>query len=248
MVTASTKKKTVMKDGKTYYVCSVCGRLSFRKIVSHGRIYCDKHYKQFKKYGCATDNSPRTSGDRNEIRIEGDTAYIDLYDTDGNVKGTAKIDANDVDKVKNIKWKLSESGYVMNSPKFKGGNIHLSRIILDTDQFVNHINHDTLDNRKSNLRIVTKSQNQMNSNYKGVTQRGDGKFYAHIKINQRMINLGVYVFEDEAMFARWYAETKLFKEYRYPKEKPMILSDREKQIMDYIDKKLGKAEGATTII
>lgn len=136
----------------------------------------------------------------------------------------------------------------MNTPKFKGGNIHLSRVILDTDQFVDHINHDTLDNRKSNLRIVTKSQNQMNSNYKGITQRKDGKFYAHIKINQRMINLGVYVFEEEALYARWYAETKLFQEYRYPKEKPMILPDREQYIMEYVNKKLGKAEGATTII
>ena len=148
------------------------------------------------------------------------------------------IDTEDLSKVRYTKWKLSKSGYAMNSPKFSGSTKHMSREILGTDQFVDHINHNTLDNRKANLRIVTKSQNQMNVNYKGVTKTKSGTYYAHIKINQKMINLGVYVFEEEALFARWYAETILFKEYRYPKEKPIILPQREKQIMDYVDRKV----------
>ena len=53
-----------------------------------------------------------------------------------------------------------------------------------------------------------------------------------------MINLGVYIFEEEALFARWYAEMLLFKEYRYPKEKPEILQDREKQIREYVGRKV----------
>ena len=114
----------------------------------------------------------------------------------------------------------------------------MSRVILGTDQFVDHINHNRLDNRKSNLRIVTKSQNQMNVDYKGVGVRKDSKFYAYIKINQKMINLGVYIFEEEAMYARWYAETVLFGEYRYPKPEPSILDDRKKDIREYVDKKV----------
>ena len=197
-----------------------------------------KHYKQFKKYGHALEDNPRTIYDKNEIRVDGDIAYIDLYDKNCNVIATAMIDAEDVSKVKDIKWKLSGSGYAMNTPKFKGGNTHMSRVILDTDQFVDHINHNTLDNRKCNLRVVTKSQNQMNANYKGVAKTKDGKFYAYIKINGKMLSLGKYVFEEEALFARWYAETILFKEYRYPKEKPAILLDRELQIKEYVNKKV----------
>lgn len=230
--------ETVREGSKTFYICNVCGRKSFRKIRSQKKIWCNKHYHQFKKYGHPLDTNPRTLYDKNEIRIIGDIAYIDVYDKYGNVIATGIFDSEDVPKVRHIKWKLSQSGYLMNTPKFKGGNIHFSRVILNTDQFVDHINHNTLDNRKCNLRIVTKSQNQMNSNYKGVHTRKNGKFYAHIKLNGKMLNLGVYVFEEEAYFARWYAETLLFKEYRYEKEKPFILPDRETQIKAYVDKKV----------
>lgn len=67
---------------------------------------------------------------------------------------------------------------------------------------MDHINHNTLDNRKCNLRIVSKSQNQMNCNYKGVSRTKSGKFYAYIKINQKQINLGAYENEPDALFAR----------------------------------------------
>ena len=78
----------------------------------------------------------------------------------------------------------------------------------------------------------------MNSNYKGVSSLNNGKYYAHIKINQKMLNLGVYTDEEEALFARWYAENIFFKEYRYPKEKPVILPDRERQIIEYVNRKV----------
>ena len=229
---------TVIENGKTYYICSVCGRKSFHKIKSYGKIYCNKHYNQIKKYGHPLDANPRTLFDRNEYHIHGKITTIDLYDKHCNKIAEAIIDTEDLDKVKYTKWKLSASGYAMNNSKRKGSNIHMSRVILNTSQFVDHINHNTLDNRKENLRIVTKSQNQMNADYKGISKLKNGKYYAHIKINQKMLNLGVYVFEEEALFAKWYAETILFKEFRYPKEKPIILPNREKQIMEYVDKKV----------
>ena len=220
------------------YYCEFCGKEMFRKIVSHGHIFCDKHYKQYKKYARVLDNNPRTILDRNEFHVAGDITYIDLYDKNCEVVAQAIIDTEDLPKVRYTKWKLSASGYAMNTPKFSGGSKHMSRQILGTDEFVDHINHNKLDNRKENLRIVTRSQNQMNCNYKGVSKRSDGKYYAHIKKNQKMISLGVYVFEEEAMFARWYAECILFGEHRYPKDKPKILPDREIEIKKYVDKKV----------
>lgn len=227
----------IKENNKTYYICCICGRKSFRKIKSYGNIYCNKHYNQIKKYKKALDKNPRTTFDKNEYHIIGNTTIIFIYDKNSNVVAQTIIDTEDLSKVKHIKWKLSKSGYIMNTPKFKSSNIHMSRVILETNQFVDHINHNTLDNRKSNLRIVTKSQNQMNVNYKGVYEINE-KWLAKIKLNGKQINLGVYVFEEEAMFARWYAETLLFKNYRYPKEKPLILENREKQIKKYVDKKV----------
>lgn len=224
-------------DGKTYYRCSVCGRQLFRKIKSHGKVYCNKHYNQIKKYGAPQDTNPRTAYDKNEIIVDGKVARVKLYDAHYNHIATAIIDTEDVNKIRYTKWKLSASGYAANTPKYSGSNKHMHRVILDTDQFVDHINHNTLDNRKSNLRIVTKSQNAMNQNFKGVSKNGS-KWYAHIKINQKMLNLGNYLDEEEALYARWYAEQVLFKEFAYPKPEPEILESRKSQIQEYVNRKV----------
>lgn len=224
-------------DGKTYYRCCICGRQLFRKIKSHGKVYCKKHYHQLKKYGKPIDNNPRTILDRNEIIIDGNVAHIKIYDAHCNHIATTIIDAEDVSEIRYTKWKLSSSGYIMNTPKFKGSTKHLSRVILDTNEFVDHINHNPLDNRKKNLRVVTKSQNQMNANYKGVQHLGS-KWYARIKIHQKTIPLGGYLDEEEALYARWYAEQVLFKEYAYPKPEPEILESRKSQIQEYVNRKV----------
>lgn len=224
-------------DGKTYYRCSVCGRQLFRKVKSHGKVYCNKHYNQIKKYGRTIDTNPRTPMDRNEIIVDGKIARVKIYDAKCNHIATAIIDAEDVNKIRYTKWRLSAHGYVMNAPKFSGSNKHMHRVILDTDQFVDHINHNTLDNRKQNLRIVTRSQNQMNADHKGVYKRAN-KWYAHIRINQKALNLGNYIDEEEALYARWYAEQILFKEYAYPKPEPEILKSRKSQIQEYVNRKV----------
>lgn len=220
------------------YICDACGRKSKKKIKSHGYVLCNKHYKQFKKYGRFLDNNPRTIYDPNEIHVCGDVAYVDLYDKNCNVIAKAIIDTEDIPKVKYIKWKLSNSGYAMNTPKYKGLSKHMSRVILGVDDFVDHINHNKLDNRKCNLRVVTKSQNAMNSNSAGVSVQENGKFCAYIKRDGKRFNLGTYVFIEEALYARWYAEKILFGEYAYPKEEPFILEQRKEDIKSYVDRKV----------
>lgn len=208
---------------------------------------CNKHYKQWKKYGKCLDTNPRTIYDLNEIKIDGKIAYISLYDEQCNKIAEAIIDAEDVNKVKYIKWKYRfDAGYVINSGNraCKYG-IHLHRLImgLDTGSYndncvVDHINGNPLDNRKSNLRIITKSQNAMNLNKipKGYRKTPKG-WYAYIKINQHMINLGIYIHENEAAFARYMAEKIVFKDMAYIREEPIVENTRKQHIIEYIEKK-----------
>lgn len=221
------------------HICEVCGKPSFKKYTADHKTVCHKHYRQYRKHKKFLDNNPRTIYDRNEIRIVGDTAYMDLYDAHGNVIATTEFDKEDIPKVRYTKWKLSGSGYVMNTPKHKGSNKHFSRTILGTDQFVDHKDNNPLNNHKSNLRICTKSTNAMNQpNVKGVNTQKDGRFYAHIKKNQKMINLGIYIDIEEAQWARWYAERIVFKEFARPATEPIILESRKRDIAQYVDKKV----------
>ena len=95
---------------------------------------------------------------------------------------------------------------------------------------VDHINHDSFDNRKSNLRIVTVSQNNMNkdiradnsSGYTGVIPAKTlGKYIASIKVNQKRIYLGTFSCIEDAIAARAKAEEKYFKQYSFKKSKEL---------------------------
>lgn len=72
---------------------------------------------------------------------------------------------------------------------------------------VDHINHNTLDNRKSNLRLCTENQNKWNrtkykcntSGYKGVMKlKSNGKFIAAIMCNNKRYHLGTFNTAEEA--------------------------------------------------
>jgi hypothetical protein len=75
---------------------------------------------------------------------------------------------------------------------------------LRKGELCDHINRDGLDNRRSNLRIVSKSQNNANAikksgNYKGVTYRSDmDKWAAQIMKNYKQNYIGYYDTEIEA--------------------------------------------------
>lgn len=180
---------------------------------------CTKHYNQYKKYGHCLDTNPRTIYDLNEIVEYKDYAEIILYDKNCNEKCRALIDLDDVEKVKNIKWCLKSNGYVHN------GKVYLHRIIMDVDDnvFIDHINRNKLDNRKSNLRICTRQQNNFNrgkrtdntSGFSGVDfYKRENKWRARIQVDYEEIVLGLFSTKEEAIKVRKEAEIKYFGEYR----------------------------------
>ena len=87
---------------------------------------------------------------------------------------------------------------------------------------LDHINHDPLDNRIENLRVVTTAQNQYNqkpraggaSRYKGVSwHKTTGKWMAYIMHNGKQIHLGLFADEIEAAQAYDAAARRLCGEY-----------------------------------
>lgn len=84
---------------------------------------------------------------------------------------------------------------------------------------IDHINGDRADNRWCNLRIATRSQNNMNkSGVQGVYMRayrsGNTKWHARITVGGRVILLGHFDAEADAVAARQAAEIEHFGEYR----------------------------------
>lgn len=192
-----------------------------------------------KNIGYFRDNSPRTQRDKNEIIIENNYAKICLYDKFYNIIAYALIDIEDINKVKNIKWRLNNNGYVINNSQH---DIFLHRLILNVDTFVDHINGNRLDNRKCNLRICTKQQNKMNVPiYKGY-YKYKNKWIAKIKKDGKQVHLGVFYYEEEAQYARWCAEKILFKEFMSNKLEPNLPDKRKKEIYDLVNKKVQRLQ------
>lgn len=102
--------------------------------------------------------------------------------------------------------------YIM-AKRYVGKRIqtYLHRLVIGAKkgQIVDHINYDTFDNRKSNLRICGYSQNAshqrrhkknlINTPYKGVRQPKQSKrFQAQISINGRTNGIGLFDTAEEA--------------------------------------------------
>ena len=128
----------------------------------------------------------------------------------------ATIDDDDYEELSKYKWWLDGKGYVQTKVKRK--NITLHQMILGKRKGfeIDHINHDKLDNRKTNLRHCTVSQNQMNRKVKGYCyNKVAKKFQAYIQVYGKVVSLGYFIKKEDAIVARKQGEQKYFKEYAY---------------------------------
>jgi hypothetical protein len=143
------------------------------------------------------------------------------------------IDDEDYDKIKGYPWwaitnakhNHPEQVYFSYDAGTQGRPL-LHRYVLGLKprdgKIVDHINGNTLDCRKRNLRIVTISQNNWNSHrnlnsstgYKGVDyHKAERKYRARICFNGKRISLGSYKTAKEAHTAYCEASKKYHGEY-----------------------------------
>lgn len=128
----------------------------------------------------------------------------------------AIVDNTDFYHLSKYKWYYSH-GYAMRDTQH--GRIYLHREVVNCpkNMEVDHINRDRLDDRLSNLRVVTHQQNHFNTGlqknnttgHKGIVWlKRRLQWRAQIKHNKKMIYLGCFNDVKSAILARQQAEQK----------------------------------------
>ena len=140
--------------------------------------------------------------------------------------GTVTIlDPEDYEWARHFDWQVSNSGYIFRSVRYyqehnhvkqKQTFLYLHKMIMEPSEpfWIDHINRDKLDNRKSNLRLVTPTENANNrflknkihSTYIGVSRVKDTSpvvWTSSIKTRSgKIISTGRFNSEIEAASAR----------------------------------------------
>ena len=137
------------------------------------------------------------------------------------IKGFGKyalVDDEDYELVISRKWFFGSNGYVNSGV----GRLHRLIMKANSQQLVDHINGNKLDNRRSNLRFCNKSQNGSNSSlsknnksgYKGVHfDKSRNKWIVSIKVNYKNNHIGRYNNIKDAALAYNKAAKKYFGEF-----------------------------------
>ena len=171
----------------------------------------------------------------NKYKIHKD--YVELYTSKSE---SFYVDVEDFEYIKDICWYRNKENYILG--KHNGTTVRLHNYIMsrynkiDNINVVDHIGGETSrnDNRKSNLRIVTQSQNAMNrkvlkdntSGYTGVSWDKDGnKWVAYIGSTI----LGRCSQIEEAVKLREQAEQQYFGEYSYANSQVLYQQNKRSQ-------------------
>lgn len=121
---------------------------------------------------------------------------------------SALVDEQDLPLVSQFKWWVKRNGkkvYARTEVKRQVVSLHRLVVNAPAGMQVDHVNCDTLDCRRQNLRLATQAENQRNrrkiragaSAYKGVAKGKAGKWVARIFAGRRL-SLGVFLTEEEA--------------------------------------------------
>lgn len=124
----------------------------------------------------------------------------------------ALVDDEDYLEVLEKRWAYHHSGYAVNGHP----QISMHRFIMNFPKGnIDHKNGDKLDNRKSNLRIATPSQNIHNSlRDDGVHWREDRKAWiVRMKVDGRSHYVGYFKSRKEALKARRKASIAFYGDY-----------------------------------
>ena len=256
---------------KEIHFCEVCGISSQDKRVNFieaaGKFLCRKHREQFMKYGEFKDNNSRGIFDSNEIRKFENHAEIDTYDQFGNVTETYILDLEDIDKLEGKKWMTV---YKTGKPYLKTGNQkskieYFHRIIMNNpDNQVDHIDGNTLNNKKSNLRIVSLEDNMKNLKKKSTNTSGirgvsfserDQLYKVDFTYEKKRYYFKGFPTKAEAVALRFLCEKYILKEYRntsndelYKSYIDELTDSQKKNLIKYFKEKVNTSKDGVNSI
>lgn len=192
---------------KKIKICNICGKSNENeRIFYHAgtdKLVCNKHYIQITRYRKFFN----TRYDPNEIIIQDGYAEIIMVDNNGDEIARTQIDLDMVSLCSKYKWHLNKKAnklyargfYKINGKRY---SIYLHQVITgidrDSNQQVDHINGNGLDNRKKNLRICslssyenTRNLQKSHLNTSGIVGvhwcKTHNKWISQIRIHQQVV-------------------------------------------------------------
>ena len=177
--------KFMGSTGRSKYLCRCdCGK---EKVVLRQRLL---------------NGHAKTCGECRKIELEGD--HYRYIDDNGN---SFIFDPVYLKLAEDHYWYIDGYGYAVTKINRKSVRFTRMQLKISDDEVVDHINGNTNDNRRCNLRTASRRENQGNmrmsshntSGYKGVGFRKDrGKFRAYISVNNKTKHLGYFFTPEEA--------------------------------------------------
>lgn len=168
----------------TYWHCKCeCGK---EKDVLISNLTCGKTVS----CGCSYKDMGQRLRKFNEYKINNNIVTMKTFNTNRNFY----FDLDDLDKVKDLCWFETSLGYIANKSSKKIKLLHRIVTNCPTDKVVDHIDHNTLNNCKKNLRVCTQKENMMN---RKMNNNNELKCYGISKIQRNdnfyyIVQLGGY--------------------------------------------------------
>lgn len=147
----------------------------------------------------------------------------------------AIVDAEDYERLSEFHWHATSGPWnntVYAASQSGRTRLRMHRVILGlgpNDPEVDHINRNGLDNRKANLRLVSRRQNALNQSLRRTVTTGfrgaswsksHGRWWSRIKVAGKTIHLGYFDTAEEAARAYDVAAIKYNGEFAQPNFPP----------------------------
>lgn len=212
----------------TYWKCKCeCGNIC---------VYRSQDLRKGIKIGCnkCTNHRQRKNTSQKQRKITPNKYDLSSYSFNYGIcylpnGDQCLFDLEDYDKIKNYRWYKHNRGYVCaDLPNDKNGKrrhilMHVLLMGKKTGLDIDHINGIKTDNRKHNLRFITRSQNIFNkqsphgnNDITGVHfDKTRKKWMAYINYDKKRVYLGRFESKEEAISARKAAEEKYYPNFEH---------------------------------